>query len=63
MGINYTPIINRINHLSENILCFKNDKIVAKIYLKSLRTKKRLKHNMYGLVKKIKRAISSNAIN
>ena len=29
MGINYTPIINRTNYLSENILCLKNDKIVT----------------------------------
>ena len=63
MGINYAPIINRINYLSENILCLKNDKIVTKIYLKSLRRKKDKKSNMYGSVKKIKRTISSNAIN
>ena len=37
--INYAPIINRINYLSENILCLKNDKTVTEIYLKSLRTK------------------------
>ena len=41
VGINYAPIINRINYLSENILCLKNDKIVTEIYLKSLRTKKK----------------------
>ena len=35
MGINYVPIINRINYLSENVLCSKNDKIVKVIYLKS----------------------------
>ena len=40
VGINYAPIINRINYLSENILSLKNDKIVTEIYLKSLRTKK-----------------------
>ena len=40
MGINYALIINRINYLSENILCLKNDKIATEIYLKSLRTKK-----------------------
>ena len=63
MGINYAPIINRINYLSENILCLKNDKIVTKIYLKSLRRKKDKKSNVYGSVKKIKRTISFNAIN
>ena len=41
VGINYAPIIYRTNYLSENILCLKNDKIVTRIYLKSLRTKKR----------------------
>lgn len=45
MGINYAPIINEINHLSEKgsiyILCSKNNKIVTDIYLKSLATKKR----------------------
>ena len=40
VGINYAPIINRINYLSENIMSLKNDKIVTEIYLKSLRTKK-----------------------
>ena len=40
MGINYAPIINRINYVSENVLCLKNDKIVTAIYLKNLRTKK-----------------------
>ena len=44
MEINYAPVINRINYLSENILCLKNDKIVTEIYLKSLRTKKRHAH-------------------
>ena len=39
--INHAPIINRINYLSKNILCLKNDKIVTEINLKSLRTKKR----------------------
>ena len=63
VGINYAPIINRINYLLENILCLKNDKIGTEIYLKSLRTKKKIKSNTYGLAKKIKRAISSNAIN
>ena len=38
--INYVPIINGINCLSENVLCSKNDKIVTGIYLKSLGTKK-----------------------
>ena len=32
MGINYAPIINRIDHLSEKVLCSKNDKIVTKIW-------------------------------
>lgn len=45
MGINYAPIINEINHLSEKgsiyILCSKNNKIVTDIHLKSLATKKR----------------------
>ena len=27
--INYAPTINRINYLSENIPCLKNDKIVT----------------------------------
>ena len=44
MEINYAPIINRINYLSENILCLKNDKIVTEIYLKSLKTKKSHAH-------------------
>ena len=61
--MNYAPIINRINYTSENILCFKNAKLVTEIYLKSLRTKKRWKSNPHGLVKKIKRIMSSNAIN
>ena len=39
MGINCAPIINRINYLSEKVLCSKNDKIVTEIYLKSLWTK------------------------
>ena len=34
MGINYAPIINRINYLSEKILCSKNDKIVRDIIKK-----------------------------
>ena len=64
MEINYATIINRINYLSENMLCLKIDKIVTEIYLKILRTKKKKeKSNMYGLVKKIKRTVSSNAIN
>ena len=36
VGINYASIINRINYLSENVLCSKNDEIVTGIYLKSL---------------------------
>ena len=40
MGINYVPIINRINYLSEKVLCSKIDKIVTEIYFKSLGTKK-----------------------
>ena len=31
VGINYALIINRINYFLENILCSKNDKIVADI--------------------------------
>ena len=63
MGINYAPIINRTNELSENVLLSKNGKIVTEIYLKSFGTNKiRKKSNTYGLVKKIKRTISSNAI-
>ena len=62
MGINHAPIINRINYLSKNILCLKNDKIVTReIYLKSLRTKQDKKE--HGLVKKIKRTISPIAPN
>ena len=63
MGINYASIINRIYYLSKNILCLKNDKIVTEMYLKSLRTKKDKKVTCNGLVKRIKRTISSNAIN
>ena len=56
MGINYAPIINRINYLSENILCLKNDKIVTEIYiLKKPGNKKKDKKVTYDLVKKIKR--------
>ena len=56
MGINYAPIINIINYLSESILCLKNDKILTEIYLKSLRRKKKdKKSNIYGVVKKIKK--------
>ena len=36
-GDNYASTINRINYLSENVLCSKNDEIVAEIYLKSLK--------------------------
>ena len=45
-------------------MCFvkKNDRIVTEIYLKSLGTKKRYQSNTCGLVKKIKKTISSNAI-
>ena len=60
VGINYAPIINRINYLSEKILCLKNDKTVT---VKKPENKKEIKSNMYGLVKNIKRTISSNAIN
>ena len=59
MGIIYAPIINRINNLSENVLCSKNEKIETEIYLKSLGTKKRQKSNTCGLVKKIERTIYS----
>ena len=38
VGLINAPII-RINYLSENVICSKNDKIVTKIYLKSLGTK------------------------
>ena len=38
--INYAPIINTINNLSENVLGSNNDKIVTEIYLKNLSTKK-----------------------
>ena len=38
MGISYAPIINRINYLSEKVLCSINDKIETEIYLKSLGT-------------------------
>ena len=38
--INYAPIINRINYLSEKVPYSKND-IITKIYLKILGTKKR----------------------
>ena len=31
VGIICAPIINRINYLSENVLCSKNDKIVTDI--------------------------------
>ena len=41
VGINYAPIINRINYLSENILSLKHNNIVTGQYIKSLRTKKR----------------------
>ena len=34
MGVNYAPIINRNNYLSENVLCSKTDKIVADIFEK-----------------------------
>ena len=43
MGINYAPITNIINCLSEKELCSKNDKIVTEIYLESLGTKKKIK--------------------
>ena len=63
MGIIFTLIINRINYLSENVLCSKNDETGTEIYLKSLRAKKEnIKSNTFGLVKKIKRTLSSNAI-
>ena len=39
--INYAPIINRINNLSKNVLCSKNDTIVREMYLKSMGTKKK----------------------
>ena len=52
VGINYAPIINRSNHLSENVFFFsKNDKIITEIFSKSLGTKKDKKSNTYGLVK------------
>ena len=35
MGINYAPFVNRINYLSEKVLCSKNDKIVTGTTLKS----------------------------
>ena len=38
--INYIPIINRINYLSENVLCSNNDRTETEIYLRSLGTKK-----------------------
>ena len=38
--INYAPIINRINYLSEKVPYTKND-IITKIYLKILGTKKK----------------------
>ena len=41
-GINYAPIINRINHLSEKVLCSKDDETVTEIYLKSMRIKKKV---------------------
>ena len=28
VGMNYAPIINKSNYLSENVLCSKNDKVV-----------------------------------
>ena len=43
VGINYASIINRVNYLSENVFCSKDDKIVTEIYLKSFGTKKRKK--------------------
>ena len=42
--INYAPIINRINYISEKVLCSKNGIIVTEIYLKSLGTKKYKKY-------------------
>ena len=53
MGINYVPIINRINYLSENILCLGNEKI------EKPENKKKIKYQRW--LKRIKR-ISSNAI-
>ena len=32
MEINYAPMINRINCLSENILCSKNNRIVTETF-------------------------------
>ena len=40
MGINYAAIIDRINYLSENVLCSKNDKIVTDILEKPVNIKK-----------------------
>ena len=40
MWINYTPMINRINYLSEKVHFSKSNKIITEIYLKSLGTKK-----------------------
>ena len=33
VGMNYAPIINRSNYLSENVLCSKNDKVVTEIFI------------------------------
>ena len=64
VGINHPPIINKINYLSKNILCLKNDKIVKEIYLRSQKTKKKIKKYItHGFMKKMKRTISSNALN
>ena len=41
MGVDYAPTINRIDYLSENILCLKNAKIVTDIIKKRENKKKK----------------------
>ena len=41
VGINYASIINRVNYLSENVFCSKDDKIVTDILEKLWNKKKK----------------------
>ena len=60
-GDKLCTITDRIKYLSENVLFSQTDKTVTDIHGKP-GNKKRKKSNTYGLVKKMKRTVSSNTI-
>ena len=53
MGINYAPIINWINKLSEKVFCSENEKTVTQIYLRTCSLKKATSATVQNLLKLI----------